>query len=78
MKWLKDNLIQVLMILGSFIFSYASLSGKTEANASAILTIQEDRKAAKIRNDERLDNINNKLDSLKTSVDTLLERTKRL
>ncbi len=74
MKWLKENLVQVLIVFGELLFvsaimglTWGSLSTRVEANTNSIKEIKDERVI--IRDD---------LTEIKGDIKTLLERTKKL
>jgi len=64
---LKDNVIQMLIVLVTVTFGYARFTAKTEALAESV-------------SEFKLEQINNRKDILeiKGDIKTLLERTKKL
>lgn len=67
MNWLKQNLIQILVILAGVTFGYANFTRNIEVNASAIKELKEDKSS-----------MQKDITEIKGDIKTLLERTKKL
>ena len=66
-KWLKDNIIQILLILGTVTFGYANFTRDIQANAENI-----------IKTNTRVDKYEEKIDQAIKLLERIDERTKKL
>ena len=71
MKWLKDNLVQIFIVLVGAIITWGKLQANFITLAERVSAIEEDRA-------KRIDKNDKDMDYLKNGVATLLERTKHL
>ncbi len=67
MKWLKENVIQIISILVVVTFGYANFTADIKANAEAIQRL-----------DNRVDKYDEKIDKALKLLERIDERTKRL
>lgn len=67
MKWLKDNVVQILLILVTVTFGYANFTRDIQANADDIQEVKSN-----------VDKYNQKLDTAIKLLERIDERTKRL